>query len=69
MAIEMRLNYVMADKKIKGKTLAKAIGITEVNLSRIRKNKVTSIRFSTLNALCEALGCTPSDLLVHVEDE
>ena len=44
-------------------------GITNVNLSKIKNNHVTAIRFSTLAAICEALDCRPGDILDYVEDD
>lgn len=67
--ITVKLDYVMADRKVSNKDLAKAVDITEVNLSRIKTEKVTSIRFSTLDKLCEALECEPGDLLKHTPDK
>ncbi|MEM6302362.1 MAG: helix-turn-helix transcriptional regulator [Pseudomonadota bacterium] len=61
--IRVRLDVVMADRKIKGKALAAAVGITEQNLSLLRTGKVKGVRFSTLEALCKALDCQPGDLL------
>ena len=46
--------------------LAKAVGITPQNLSILKTGKAHAIRFSTLDAICQVLGCTPGDILVHV---
>lgn len=65
MAIIMRLDRIMADRKIKSKELAAAIGLSEVNLSRIKTGKLKGIRLSTLEELCRALDCTPGDLMEY----
>ncbi|PWR22627.1 helix-turn-helix domain-containing protein [Zavarzinia aquatilis] len=69
MAIRVTLGRVMAEKKVKSKDLAAAIGITEANLSLLKQGKVKGIRFETLDALCRQLGCTPGDLLQTVSEE
>lgn len=53
---------------MKSKELARAIGLSEVNLSRIKNGKISAVRFSTLDALCRELGCQPGDLLEYVPD-
>lgn len=65
MAIIMRLDRIMADRKIKSKELAASIGLSEVNLSRIKTGKLKGIRLSTLEELCRALNCTPGDLMEY----
>ena len=67
MAIILRLDRVMADRKINLKDLSEQVGIANVNLSKIKTGKV--IRFSTLNAICKALDCQPGDILEYQEDE
>ena len=69
MAIILRLDRVMADRKISLKDLAEQVGIANINLSKIKTGKVSAIRFSTLNAICEVLDCQPGDILEYVEDE
>ncbi len=69
MAIILRLDRVMADRKVSLKDLAHSVGISNVNLSRIKTGKVTAVRFSTLNGICEALDCSPGDLLEFIPDE
>ena len=64
--INVKLDYVLLDKRMKLKDLAEKTGIAVNNLSVLKTNKARAIRFSTLNALCEALDCTPGDLLDHV---
>ena len=67
--IVTRLDRVLADRKMSSRDLALAMGLSEVNLSRIKTGKVSAIRFSTLEALCRELGCQPGDLLECVPDE
>ena len=69
MAIILRLDRVMADRKINLKDLSEQIGHLIVNLSKIKTGKVSAIRFSTLNAICKALDCQPGDILEYQEDE
>ena len=69
MAIILRLDRVMADRKINLKDLSEQIGIANVNLLKIKTGKVSAIRFSTLNAICKALDCQPGDILEYQEDE
>lgn len=65
MAIVIRLDRVMADRKISLKDLAEEVGITNVNLSKLKTGKAVAIRFSTLEAICKALDCQPGDLLEY----
>lgn len=65
--IVVRLDVMLALRKMKAKELAEQIGITEANLSLLRTGKVKGVRFDTLARLCEALQCTPGDLL-DIED-
>lgn len=63
MPIKVKLDEVMARRKIRLNELAKQIDITEANLSILKNDKAKAIRFSTLEALCKALDCQPADLL------
>lgn len=54
---------MLARRKLKGKELAAAVGITEQNLSLLRTGKVKGVRFSTLEKICEVLECQPGDIL------
>ncbi|MCQ4794792.1 helix-turn-helix transcriptional regulator [Anaerofustis stercorihominis] len=65
MAIILRLDRVMADRKISLGELADKVGISNVNLSNIKRGKISAIRFSTLNAICEVLDCQPGDILEY----
>ena len=67
--INIRLDYVLLDRRMKLKDLAEATGIAVNNLSVLKTNKARAIRFSTLNALCKALKCTPGDLIEYLPDE
>ncbi len=66
--INVKLDYVLLDKRMKLKDLAEAAGIAVNNLSVLKTNKAKAIRFSTLNAICKALDCSPGDLLEFVPD-
>ena len=61
--IVLRLDRVMADRKISLNDLAQKVGVTNVNLSKMKTGKISAIRFSTLEAICEALNCQPGDIL------
>ena len=65
MAIILRLDRMMADRKISLNDLAEKIGIANVNLSKIKTGKVSAIRFSTLDAICDILDCQPGDILEY----
>lgn len=63
--IVLKLDQVMAERGRSLIWLAGRVGITNVNLSKIKNNRVAAIRFSTLAAICEALDCTPGDILSY----
>lgn len=63
--IILRLDRVMADRKVALKDLAEAVGVSNVNLSKMKTGKISAIRFSTLEAICEALNCQPGDILEY----
>lgn len=63
--IILRLDRVMADRKISLNQLAEEVGISNVNLSKLKTGKVSAIRFSTLEAICEVLHCQPGDILEY----
>jgi putative transcriptional regulator len=69
MAIILRLDRVMADRKISLNELAEKVGIANVNLSKIKTGKISAIRFSTLEAICDVLDCQPGDILEFKRDE
>ena len=67
MEILVNLDVMMAKRKISAGELAERVGITPANLSILKNNKATAIRFSTLMALCRELQCQPGDLLEFVD--
>src|SRR5450755_2478793 len=69
MSIIVRLDVMLAKRKVRSNQLAEAIGITESNLSLLKSGRVRGVRFSTLEAICKALDCQPGDLLEYVPDE
>ena len=68
MAIILRLDRVMADRKISLNELSDKVGISNVNLSNMKTGKIKAIRFSTLEAICDVLDCQPGDILEYVRD-
>ena len=69
MAIILRLDRVMAARKMSLKELSERVGVANVNLSKLKTGKVSAIRFSTLDAICEVLECQPGDILEYQKDE
>ncbi|MDE2486399.1 MAG: helix-turn-helix transcriptional regulator [Alphaproteobacteria bacterium] len=69
MPIVMRLDVMMARRKVRSNVLARAIGITEANLSLLKSGKVKGVRFSTLEAICRYLDCQPGDILEFVPND
>lgn len=63
--IILRLDRVMADRKISLNELSEKVGVANVNLSKLKNGHVSAIRFSTLVALCEALDCQPGDIMEY----
>ena len=59
----------MADRKMSLNELAEKVGVANVNLSKLKNGRVSAIRFSTLEAICEALDCQPGDILEYKRDE
>ncbi|NIZ03089.1 helix-turn-helix domain-containing protein [Thalassospira lucentensis] len=68
MAIIVRLDVMLATRKMKSKDLAAKIGISEQNLSLLKSGKVRGVRFETLAAICQELECQPGDLLEFEPD-
>ena len=66
--IVVNLDVMLAKRKMSSSELAERIGITKANLSILKTGKASAIRFSTLNAICRALNCTPGDILEYRED-
>lgn len=69
MSIIIRLDRMMADRKISLNELADKVGITISNLSILKTGKAKAVRFSTLEAICRELNCQPGDILEYVEDK
>ena len=68
MAIILRLDRVMADRKMSLNELSEQVGVANVNLSKLKNGHVSAIRFSTLEAICAALNCQPGDILEYRRD-
>jgi putative transcriptional regulator len=68
MAIIVNLDVMLARRKMQLKELSERVDISVVNLSILKQSKAKAIRFSTLNAICEALECEPGDVLEYVKD-
>ena len=66
--IVLRLDRMMVERKMSLNELAERVGISNVNLSKLKNNRVTAVRFSTLAAICEALDCTPGDILEYEDN-
>ena len=66
--IVLRLDRMMVERKISLNELAERVGISNVNMSKIKNNKVTAIRFTTLAAICEVLQCEAGDILEYQTD-
>lgn len=69
MGIILRLDRVMADRKMSLNELSEKVGISNVNLSNLKNGKVKAVRFRTLESICEVLDCQPGDILEYVKDE
>ena len=68
MPIILRLDRMMADRKISLNELSDKVGVANVNLSKLKNGKVSAIRFSTLEAICKTLECQPGDILEYKEE-
>ena len=69
MPIITNLDVMLAKRKMQSKELAEIVGITLANLSILKTGKAKAIRFSTLEAICDALDCQPGDILEYTPDE
>jgi putative transcriptional regulator len=69
MPIIVKLDVMIADRKVKSKDLAEYVGITEANISLLKQGKVKGVRFDTLERICEFLNCQPGDILKYGRDE
>lgn len=68
MAIIVRLDVMLARRKMTSRDLAAQIGISEQNLSLLKSGKVRGVRFGTLEAICRVLDCQPGDLLEYQDE-
>lgn len=66
MPIIVNLDVMLAKRKVRSNELARAVGITEANVSLLKSGKVRAVRFSTLEAICQYLDCQPGDLLEYI---
>ena len=69
MPIILRLDRVMADRKISLNELSEKVGVANVNLSKLKNGRVNAIRFSTLEAICDVLDCQPGDILEYKREK
>ena len=69
MPIILRLDRVMADRKMSLNELSEKVGVANVNLSKLKNGHVSAIRFSTLEAICDVLDCQPGDVLEYSEEQ
>lgn len=69
MEIIVRLDRVMADRKMSLNELSEKVGVSNVNLSKLKTGKASAIRFSTLAAICRALDCQPGDILEYIDTQ
>jgi len=69
MPIVLRLDRVMADRKMSLNELSERVGIANVNLSKLKNGHVSAIRFSTLEAICDVLDCQPGDILEYRKEQ
>lgn len=67
--IIIRLDKVLAERKLQLKELSDEVGISIVNLSNLKTGKVKAIRFSTLESICKTLKCQPGDILEYIDEE
>ena len=68
MTIIIRLDRMMADRKMSLNELSDRVGVANVNLSKMKTGKVSAVRFSTLDAICDVLNCQPGDILEYQQD-
>ena len=69
MPIILRLDRIMADRKMSLNELSERVGVANVNLSKLKNGRVSAIRFSTLEAICEVLDCQPGDILEYQRED
>ena len=66
MTVVIRLDVMLAMRKMKSKDLAAAIGVTEANMSKLKSGNMKGVKFETLDRICTVLDCQPGDILEHV---
>ena len=66
--IVIRIDVMLAKRKMSVTELSEKVGVSNVNLSKLKTGKVSAVRFSTLEAICEALNCQPGDILEYKKD-
>lgn len=69
MPIVLRLDVMLARRKVRSNVLARAIGITDANLSLLKSGKVKGVKFETLDAICDFLDCQPGDILEYQPEQ
>jgi len=69
MPIVLRLDVMLARRKVRSNVLARAIGITDANLSLLKSGKVKGVKFETLEAICDFLDCQPGDILEYQPEQ
>ncbi len=69
MPIVLRLDRVMAERKMSLNELSERVGVANVNLSKLKNGHVSAVRFSTLEAICDVLDCQPGDILVYQKEK
>ena len=69
MPITVNLDVMLARRKMRAKTLAEHVGITEQNISLLRSGKVKGVRFETLEKICRTLDCQPGDILEYQPED
>lgn len=69
MPIVLRLDVMLARRKVRSNVLARAIGITDANLSLLKSGKVKGLKFETLDAICDFLDCQPGDILEYQPEQ
>lgn len=67
--IRVKLNHLLLDRGLTTQAFAEAVGITTANVLVLKNGRAKAVRFSTLEAMCQVLGCQPGDLLEFVDDE
>ena len=69
MTIDIQLDVILAQRKMRSKELAQRMGVTEQSLSMLKTGKALGVRFETLNKICNILDCTPNDIIVFSKED